>query len=89
MWVLAGLDVCAQFPQLQMALQQQAAAAEKQQQLQAELQSLKLVLQQNEEKVKEATEALEEATNLRVTSRPKASLANTIAALKASKNPKS
>ncbi|CDJ37626.1 hypothetical protein, conserved [Eimeria tenella] len=77
------------FPQLQMALQQQAAAAEKQQQLQAELQSLKLVLQQNEEKVKEATEALEEATNLRVTSRPKASLANTIAALKASKNPKS
>ena len=82
-WSRGLFAICAQFPALEDVLRQRAVEEERQQQLQAEVQSLSKVLEASEERVKEATESLAAATHLRVSSQPAVSLTSIMTALQA------
>ena len=73
-----------QFSKYQTAMSQKSAFAERQRQLQAEVQSLKMVLEASEERVRQARRALATVTSLRVTKKSRPSLSVIISSLQAS-----
>lgn len=83
---MEGIPLCQdvfppQFPQLKTLLRRQTAEEERRSQLYTEMHSLKLALSDSEERVRQISQELAEATTLRVAARPAESLTSVIDAV--------